>query len=542
MKKSSLMLILCINFLSACSPATISAINDLTQTSNGTTGIKIEKTVSLSGEVLDSITKLPISGIKVTLDQFTTQTNENGIFTFQNISKGKHILVLSKENYLRLSKSLDLNDNDALSLLLTKEIVPNPSSIPEPIVTPSSSASPIICTPQSLECPYPTPAPIVTPSASASPVICTPQSLECPYPTPAPIITPSALSTPIPVNSVNPTASPNVEPTSLVSISTFAGNGNSGNIDSNLLSSSFDFPQGLVFDNLGNLFIADQRNFRIRKIDTSGNVSTIAGSGSSGYLDGESLSAKFSVVKGLAIDSTKNLFVVDNNNHCIRKITPNGIISTYSGNPNSVYNDAPAIDGPIASAEFYYPSGIAIDDQDNIFITEYHRIRKISSNGIVSTLAGNARSGFADGIGSEAKFHSPFDIAIDKSTGIIYVADAFNNRIRKIASNGEVTTLAGSTGGFADGIGSEAKFNIPTGITIDNNLKVLYVSELGSHLIRKVTLNGKVTTIAGSALGYLDGTGFNSKFNSPEHITLNSNGEIFISDRGNNRIRKIKVN
>ncbi|MDR2208511.1 MAG: hypothetical protein LBE22_06015 [Azoarcus sp.] len=267
-------------------------------------------------------------------------------------------------------------------------------------------------------------------------------------------------------------------------------------------------------------------------------VSTLAGR-EYGFADGVGSDAKFARLSGITIDAADNLYVVDTSNKRIRKITPAGEVSTLAGSEEVL------ADGIERDASFYRPFSIAIDATGNLFVADTlnNRIRKITPTGEVSTLAGGEK-GFADGIGSDAKFDSPYGIAID-AAGNLYVMD--NNRIRKITPTGEVSTLAGGEKGFADGIGSDAKFDWPSGIAIDA-ARNLYVADFGNHRIRKITPAGEVSTLAGgSRRGFSDGIGGDASFHYPSHIASDAAGNLYVTDRdgrlsnrfNENRIRKI---
>ncbi len=316
-----------------------------------------------------------------------------------------------------------------------------------------------------------------------------------------------------------------------VSISTIAGAGTLGSMNGKGILTQFNSPRGIAVDSSGNVYVADEDNHRIRKISFTGVVTTFAGS-TQGDMDGTGTSAQFHDPISIAIDTSGNIYVADKNNHRIRKISSMGVVTTFAG---STQGD---MDGTGTSARFDSPRGIAIDASGNIYVADAnnHRIRKISSMGVVTTFAGSTQ-GDMDGTDTSAKFDSPHGIAIDTS-GNIYVADKNNHRIRKISSTGVVTTFAGSTQGDMDGTGTSAQFNSPRGIAIDVNGNI-YVADANNHRIRKITSMGVVTILAGSTKGYIDGTGISAQFDSPRDIAIDTSGNIYVADKNNQRIRKI---
>ena len=289
----------------------------------------------------------------------------------------------------------------------------------------------------------------------------------------------------------------------------------------------------ITFDSSGNLFFTG--NFNVNKLDTLGNLTIYAGSNIYGTTDGNATSARFNNPAGLVFDSAGNLFEVDTDYSRIRKITPAGAVTTFAGSgPNYA-------DGNGTAALFNNPTGITIDPSGNLFVTDYYnnRIRKMTPDGVVTTLAGSTQ-GYADGIGSAAQLSQPRGIAID-SFGNLFVADTGNNRIRKITPAGVVTTFAGSTQGYADGIGTAAKFYVLRYLTIDSSNN-LYVADAGNHRIRKITPAGVVTTLAGNgASTSIDGLGTSASFNSLWGITTDSAGNLYTTDYWSTTIRKITV-
>ncbi|MEA5140589.1 NHL domain-containing protein [Arcicella rigui] len=288
------------------------------------------------------------------------------------------------------------------------------------------------------------------------------------------------------------------------SVSTFAGSSNVGANDGQGTEASFYEPKGLAIDANGNVYVADATNNLIRKITPSGLVSTFAGNGQAGFTNGNALKSSFSSPVAICIDTYGNFYITDKNNHAIRKINTRGIVSTLAGG-NIGYND-----GTDLNAAFYYPSGITVDANGNVYVadTYNHRIRKITAEGVVTTLAGNSSNTLGDGTGTGASFNYPTALVAD-ATGNIYVADQNNNAIRKITPSGVVTTLAGNGNGFIlNGVGNIASFYPPSSITIDEKGYLLVGSSYGSP-IRKVSTVGysNITPSLPSGLAFDESTG-----------------------------------
>jgi len=241
---------------------------------------------------------------------------------------------------------------------------------------------------------------------------------------------------------------------------------------------------GIAIDSSGNLFVS--RGGLITKITSSGASSTFAGSTTTGNSDGTGTAATFSSIWGITVDSSDNLYVTDSGNHNIRKITSSGVVTTFAGSTAGTSGSA---NGTGTAATFYYPASLAFDSSNNLFVTEFgnHMIRKITSSGVVTTFAGSTTSGSADGTGTAATFLTPLGIVID-SNDSMYVVDKYNHMIRKITSAGVVTTIIGTTtSGNTNGVGTAALLNFPTGIAKDSSGN-LYIADYSNNLIRKVTI------------------------------------------------------
>ncbi len=318
-------------------------------------------------------------------------------------------------------------------------------------------------------------------------------------------------------------------------VSTLAGS-DTGYVDGTGATAKFYFPEHVVVDAAGNVIVSDVVNNRIRKVTTSGIVTTIAGDGTQGFADGIGTSTKFYYPGGLAIDASGNIIVADVGNSRIRKISPSGVVTTIAGNGTFGYAD-----GVGTSAVFSGPEDVAIDISGNIYVADYnnHRIRKISPAAVVTTIAGDGIPGYVDGPAATARFNYPMGVAID-TAGNIIVTDFSNYRVRKISTTGIVSTIAGNgTTPHADGIGTAAGFSSTDGVRTDNNGNI-YVAEYSANCIRKISPTSVVTTIAGSPTsGSADGIGSVAQFFGPKGIATTPSGIIYVADRNNCRIRKL---
>ena len=317
-------------------------------------------------------------------------------------------------------------------------------------------------------------------------------------------------------------------------VSTFAGTGQIGSVDGVGATASFNNPYGITIDASGNLFIGDRQNYKIRKITAAGVVSTIAGSGSYGSFNATGTAATFNSPQGVALDASGNIYVADYASNLIRKITTGGVVSTLAGSGSNGL-----VDGTGIAANISRPSGVAVDASGNVFVTDSNNyaIRKITAAGVVTTFAGNGEPGILNGTGTSATFNNITGITID-AVGNLYVID--NNKIRKITPSGDVTTFAGiGDSGSANGAINSASFYSPKGLTVDAQGDV-YVVDTYNNLIRKIATTGMVTTIAGSgSQGATDGINTEASFYLPSGIAVDASGNVFVTDSKNNKIRKI---
>jgi RHS repeat-associated protein len=317
-----------------------------------------------------------------------------------------------------------------------------------------------------------------------------------------------------------------------LTVSTLAGKvGIQGSADGTGTAAQFTYPNGVTLDSSGNIFVADLGNALIRKVTPTGLVTTIAG---------DPHETQFGEPDGIVLDSVGNIYFTDVNEFVVRKLTPAGVLSVVAGTP---YQSG-TTDGTGSAARFGGPTFIALDSGGNLYVTDQpnNSIRKITQAGVVTTFAGlSGTSGSADGVGNAARFNIPTGIALD-AAGNLIVADGGNNTIRKVTPSGVVTTIAGTVGlyGSADGLLSAATFAGPWGIATDK-IGNIYVAEGVNEDVRKITPAGQVSTIAGLAefFGSTDGVGSSARFYYPYGIVAADNGTLFVSDVMNGTIRTI---
>ncbi len=334
-------------------------------------------------------------------------------------------------------------------------------------------------------------------------------------------------------------------------VSTYAGTGSTGFVNGDTSVASFNKPFGICIDPEGNLYLADAYNNCIRKIGVDGQVSTYAGTGSAGYLDGPADQAKFRQPINICLDVEGNMYVSDFLNQRIRKISTDMMVTTIAGNGDDGY-----LDGPALEAMFNYPRGICVDDTGNIYIGDSwnHRIRKISTDGMVSTWAGGGESigvqqdgDYVDASDTAARFWTPCELSIDQFNNI-FVADAYNHRIRKIDPARMVSTVAGSGGigpdfgGFQNGFADTALFKVPTAchVALDGSI---YVGDGLNQRVRKIGTDHMVSTFAGSGeTGFENGVDSLATFDFPRGAVFDYNlNRLYIVDHNNHAVRIIHI-
>ncbi|MBC7514190.1 MAG: hypothetical protein H7234_07115 [Herminiimonas sp.] len=319
-------------------------------------------------------------------------------------------------------------------------------------------------------------------------------------------------------------------------VQTVAGTGAAGAVNGAHDVARFSSPQGVAVDHSGTIYVADSINNLIRKISTSGVVTTLAGSGISGIADGTGTAASFSNPLALAVDAQGVVYVCDAGNNAIRRIDTAGVVTTLAGGGSAGFADAQG-----GAARFNSPRGVAVSSRGDVYVADFanHRIRKVTPLGVVTTFAGNDHAGAGNGTSAAASFNDPAGIAIDGKDDL-YVGDQGNQLIRKISSAGNVTTLAGSgTAGMLNGSGTAASFNMPGALAVDGQGTV-YVIASAANLVRQITAAGVVSAFAGSGLsGSKNGPASEASFNLPGGIAIDAGGNVVLADTANHAIRRI---
>ena len=331
-------------------------------------------------------------------------------------------------------------------------------------------------------------------------------------------------------------------------ITTIAGTGSNGYNGDNIAAVGAELyaPTGVAVDGLGNVYIADSNNFRIRMISIAGTIATVAGGGAEGYFGdgGQAVNAKFNGLSGIAVDGAGDIFIADTFNNRIREVGTNGVVNTVAGN-GFVGFGGDGLQAILASLSS--PVGVAVDGSGNILIADRnnYRIRKVATGGVMGTLAGNGIQSYSgdNGPATAAQMNQPAGVAVDGS-GNIYVADTANSCVRVISPGGVITTFAGNgIAGFSGDTGQAigAQLNRPSGVAVDAGGNV-YIADTLNSRIRKVLPSGIITTVAGGGAAVVDGgpaTG--AVLSLPQSVAVDPAGNLFVSDTGTARIRKVSA-
>ncbi len=338
-------------------------------------------------------------------------------------------------------------------------------------------------------------------------------------------------------------------------ITTVAGNGTLGFSGDGgpATSAQFGYLQGLAVDGAGNLFIADSGNNRVRKVSPSGIIATVAGNGSLGFSGdgGPATSAQLNNPWGVAVDGAGNLYIADSGNQRVRKVSPGGIITTVVG--NGARGGLSGDGGPATSAQVSYLQGLAVNGAGNLFIVDpaNRRVRKVSTDGIIITVAGNGTDAFVSGFSGDggpatsAQLNRPNSVAVD-AAGNLFIGDSGNNRVRKVSPSGIITTVAGNgTSGYSGdgGPATSAQMSDLAGIAVDGAGN-LFIGDNGNHRVRKVSPTGIITTVAGNGTFAYSGDGgpaTSAALGFPSSVAVDAKGNLFIGDYGDYRSRVRKV-
>ena len=333
-------------------------------------------------------------------------------------------------------------------------------------------------------------------------------------------------------------------------ISTFAGDGTytSTGDGGPATSATMKRPHGITIDAAGNIYVSDELADRIRKIDTSGNISTYAGDGNATYAGdgGQATSASMETPYGIVFDAAGNLYISDMDSDRVRKVTPAGVISTYAGDGSNVSGGD---GGQATSAGVRDPNGLAVDSAGNLYIVSRYSVRKVNAaTGIISTIAGTSSSVSSGdgGPATSAQFVTPRGLAFDP-LGNLYITDSGDHVVRKIDTNGNISTFAGTSGsgtyGGDGGPATSAQLNGPRAITFDSAGNA-FIADTLNNRIRKVDTNGIITTVAGDGTGGFagdGGTATGAQLSSPFGVLVDAAGNLYIADRGNSRVRKVSL-
>ena len=313
-------------------------------------------------------------------------------------------------------------------------------------------------------------------------------------------------------------------------------------------SAQLNAPAGLAVDTSGNVYIADVQNARVRDVSAAGTISTVAGIGLSGYSGdgGPAGGARLGLPAAVAVDSVGDLYIADWGNAVVRKVSAAGTIITIAGNGSPGYSGD---GGPAVNAQLNEPRGVAVDSSGNLYIADTGNrvIRRVSAGGTITTIAGNGTFGYSGdgGPASDAEITSAIGIAVDAG-GNLYIADIYNQRIRKVSAAGIITTIAGDgLFGFSGdgGPAASAHLGSPAGVALDASGN-LYIADSYNYRIRKVSAAGIITTVAGNGFNNYSGDGgaaANAQLSEPEGVAVDGAGNVYIADPANQRVRKVSA-
>ncbi|MFH8555951.1 RICIN domain-containing protein [Streptomyces celluloflavus] len=330
-------------------------------------------------------------------------------------------------------------------------------------------------------------------------------------------------------------------------INTVAGTGDAGFKGDNerAVSAQLNRPYGIAVDGTGTLYISDRNNHRVRKITTDGKISTVAGTGVAGSEgdDGPAVSAQLHDPREVAVDGAGAVYIADAGNHRVRKIAADGTISTIAGTGTKGFSGD---GGPATAALLDRPQGVTVDSTGVLYVSDYnnHRVRKITTDGTISTVAGTGSKGLKGdgGPAVSAQLNGPYAVAVD-GAGDLYIADALNHKVRKVTADGTISTIAGTGtkgSGGDGGPAASAQLNTPSRVVVDST-GALYVADYNNHRVRKITTDGKISTVAGTGTKGSDGDGgpaASAQLNNPLGLVVDCVDALYIADVGNHRIRK----
>ncbi|MGW5118232.1 NHL domain-containing protein [Streptomyces noursei] len=331
-------------------------------------------------------------------------------------------------------------------------------------------------------------------------------------------------------------------------ISTVAGTGVSGFAGDNgpAASAQLNNPYGVVVDSTGALYVSEYNNHRVRKITTDGKISTVAGTDTKGFGGdcGPAASAQLNRPRGVAVDSAGTVYIADSDNHRVRKITADGKVCTVAGTGTKGFSGD---GGPATAAQLDGPYGVAVDSTGTLYVAEHNnrRVRKITTDGLISTVAGTGTKG-SDGDGGpavSAQLTNPRGVAVGRA-GELYIADAGSHRVRRVAADGIISTVAGTgTKGFSGdgGPATAAQLDGPFEVALDS-IGTLYIADFGNHRVRQVTSDGKISTVAGTGTGGSDGDGgpaASAQLNKPIGLAVDRANTLYIADHANHRVRQV---